>query len=52
MREKRSIFSALVVKLEGNRPHGRPRIRWMDNIGVDLKYGWEGIDLINVAQNR
>jgi hypothetical protein len=52
MREKRTICRALVVKLEGKRPLGRPRHRWMDNIGMDLKYSWEGVDLIIVAQDR
>ena len=52
IREKRSICRSLVVKLEGKRPPGRPRHRWIDNIGMDLKYGWENIDLIIVAQDR
>jgi hypothetical protein len=52
MREKRSICRVLVVKPEGKRPLGRPRHRWMDNIGMDLKYGWEGFDLIVVDQDR
>jgi len=52
MGEKRSTCRALVVKIEGKRPLGRPRNRWMDNIGLDLKYGWEGFDLIVVAQDR
>lgn len=52
MREKRSVYRNLVVKLEGKRPLGRPKHRWMDNIGMDLKYGWEGVDLIIVVQDR
>jgi hypothetical protein len=51
MWEKRSKCRSLVAKLEGKRPLGRPRYRWMDNIGMDLKYGWESVDLINLAQN-
>jgi hypothetical protein len=27
----------LVGKLEGNRPHGKPRYRWENNIEIDLK---------------
>ena len=50
MKEKLSICR--VVKLEGKRPLGRPRNRWMTNIGMDLKCGLEGVDLIVVTQNR
>lgn len=52
MREKRNICRALVVKLERKRLLGRTRHRWMENIGMDLKYGWEGADLIVAAQDR
>jgi len=39
----------LVRKLEGKRPHGRPRNRW-NNIRMDLKdVGWEGEDWIYLA---
>ena len=35
------------------RPLGRPRCRWEDNIKMDLQeVGCEGMDWINVAQNR
>ena len=39
---------------EGNRPLGRPRRRWEDNIEMDLQeVGWErSIDWIDLAQNR
>jgi len=34
------------------RPLGRPRHRWEDNIKMDLqKVGWRGMDLIDLAQN-
>jgi len=52
MREKRNICRASVVKLEGKKPLGLTRHRWMDNIRMDLKYGWEGVDLIVMAQDR
>jgi hypothetical protein len=34
MGEKRHMYRLLVGKPEGNRPLGRPRLRWMDNIKV------------------
>jgi hypothetical protein len=43
----------LVEKLEGKRPHGRPRHRWKDNIRIDLtEIGWEGVGWIHLAQYR
>jgi hypothetical protein len=43
MGERRGAYRALVGKLEGRRPHGRPRRRWKDNIKMD----W-----IDLAQDR
>jgi hypothetical protein len=41
----------LVGKPEGKRPQGRPRLRWEDNINMDLRgIGWGGMDWINLAQ--
>jgi hypothetical protein len=37
MGERRGAYRALVGKLEGRRPLGRPRRRWEDNIKVDLR---------------
>jgi hypothetical protein len=34
--ERRGIYRVLVEKLEGNRPLGRPRRRWKDNIKMDF----------------
>jgi hypothetical protein len=35
------------------RPLGRPRHRWVDSIKMDLReIGWDGMDLIDLAQNR
>ena len=35
------------------RPLGRPRCRWEDNIKIDLQeVGWVGMDWIDLAQNR
>jgi hypothetical protein len=40
-------------KLEGERPLGRPRRRWEDNIKTDLRgIGWGGMDWIDLAQDR
>ena len=36
MGEERGVYRVLVGKLEGRRPVGRPRCRWVDNIGTDL----------------
>jgi hypothetical protein len=37
MGEKRNAYRILVGKPEGNRPLGRPRRRWVDNIKMDLR---------------
>jgi hypothetical protein len=34
----------LVGKPDEKRPLGRPRRRWVDNIKMDLKRGWDGLD--------
>jgi len=36
----------------GERPLGRSRRRWEDNIKKHLKIGWEGEDWICVAQEK
>ena len=36
MGEEREVYRVLVGKLEGRRPLGRPRRRWVDNIRMDL----------------
>jgi len=42
-----------VGKPEGKRPLGRPRRRWVDNIGMDLQeVGWGYMDCIGLAQDR
>jgi hypothetical protein len=51
--EKRGVYRVLVGKPEGNRPLGRPRRRWEDNIKMDLQeVGCEGIDWIDLDQDR
>ena len=39
--------------MEGKRPLGRPRRRWVDNIGMDLQeVGYGYVDWIGLAQDR
>jgi hypothetical protein len=41
MGESSGIYRVLVGKPEGKRPLGRPRLRWADNIKMDLQgAGW------------
>jgi hypothetical protein len=43
MGEMRCVYRVLVGKPEGRRPLGRPKLRWEDNIKVDLLgVGWVG----------
>jgi hypothetical protein len=45
MGEKRNAYRILVGKPEGQRPLGRPRRRWVDNIKMDLReIGCDGAD--------
>jgi hypothetical protein len=51
--ENRNTYRILVGKPDGKRPLGRPRRRWVDNIKMDLReMGWNGMDWIDLAQNR
>jgi hypothetical protein len=51
--EKMNAYRILVVKPEGKRPQGRPRLRWVDSIKIDLReIGWDGLDWIDLAQDR
>jgi hypothetical protein len=53
MGEKRNACRTLVRKPEGQRPLGRPRRRWVDNVKIDLReIGWDDMDWIDLAQNR
>jgi hypothetical protein len=41
----RNAYNNLVRKPEGERPLGRPRHRWEDNLRMDLReLGWEGVN--------
>jgi hypothetical protein len=46
MGETRNAYRIWVGKPEGNRPLGRSRCRWVDNIKMDQrdKMGWYGLD--------
>jgi hypothetical protein len=51
--EKRNAYRLLVGKPEGRRQLGRPRLRWVNNIRMDLlEIGWDGVDWIGLAQDR
>jgi hypothetical protein len=51
--ERRGVYRILVGKPEGNRPLGRLRQRWEDNIKMDLQeVGCGDMDWISLAQNR
>jgi hypothetical protein len=51
--EKRNAYRIVVGKINGKRPLGRPRCRWVNNIKMDLRnIGWDGMDWIDMAQDR
>jgi len=53
MGEKRGVYRALVGELEGKRQLGRPRLRWEDNIRMDLQeVGCGGMDWMELAKDR
>jgi len=37
MAEERGVYRVVVGKLEGRRPLGRPRRRWVDNISMNFR---------------
>jgi hypothetical protein len=53
MGKKRNACWILVGKPEGKRPQGRPRLKWVDNIKMDLRdIGWGGMIWIDLVQGR
>jgi hypothetical protein len=53
MGEKTNAYRLLVGKLEGKRPLGRTRRRWVDNIRMDLgEVGRGDVDWIGLAKDR
>jgi hypothetical protein len=48
--DRRGAYRVLVGRADGKRPRGRPRLRWEDNIKIDLQeVGWGGVDWIDLA---
>ena len=53
MGEDRGAYRVLVGRLEGKRPLGRPRRRWVGNISMALQeVGCGYVDWIGLAQDR
>jgi hypothetical protein len=53
MDEGRGKYRILVRKPEGNRPLGRSRHKWEDNIKADLlEVGCVGMDWFELTQDR
>jgi hypothetical protein len=53
MGEWRGAYRILVGRPERRRPLGGPRLRWEDNIKMDLQdVGWGSMDWIDMAQDR
>ena len=53
MGEEREVYRFLMGKLEGKRPLGRPRRRWVDNIRMDLQeVGCGYMEWTGLAQDR
>ena len=53
MGKERGVYRVVVGKLEGKRPLGRPRHRWVDNSRMDLEeVGCGYMDWIGLAQDR
>jgi hypothetical protein len=51
--ERRGVYRVFVGKPEGNRPLGRHRRKWEDNIKMDIQeVGCEGTDCIDLAPDR
>jgi hypothetical protein len=50
MGAKRIAYRILVGKPDGKRPLRRPRLRWVDNIKIDLRQ--DGMAWISLAQDR
>jgi hypothetical protein len=52
-REKRNAYRLLIRKPERERPLGRPRRRWIDNIKMDLlEVRLSVVDWIGLAQDK
>jgi hypothetical protein len=50
--ENRNAYRIFVGKPDGKKPLGRPRRRWVD-IKMDVReIGWDGMDWIDLDQDR
>jgi hypothetical protein len=50
--EKRNAYRLLVRKPAGKSQLGRPKNRWVDNIGMDFgETGWRDVDWTGLAQD-
>jgi hypothetical protein len=52
LEERRGVYRVLVGKYEGQRPVGRHRRRWQDNIKIDLQereLGWTCLIWIRIG---
>jgi hypothetical protein len=50
---KRNAYRISVGKPEGNRPLGRPRHMWVDNIKMVIReIEWGGMDWIHLAEGK
>jgi hypothetical protein len=53
MGEKRGVYRVVVGKPEGNKPLGRPRHRWLDNVKMDRQVvGCRGLDWFELVEDR
>jgi hypothetical protein len=52
MGEKRNAYRMLVGKPEVKRPLGRPRHSLLDSVKIGLREGWDGMDFIDLTQDR
>jgi hypothetical protein len=53
MWEKRNTYRILLGKPDRKRSQERSKRRWVDNIKMILRnIGWDGVDWINMAQDR
>ena len=51
--EERGVYRVMLAKSEGRKPPGRPKLRWVDNIRMDLQeVGCWYMDWIGLVQDR